>query len=61
MFPIEVRLRRRYMEKAAMATGIKKICKKAIGKHYCDCGESVASLGPEAVYFEDSYNKCPEL
>eukprot|EP00975_Prorocentrum_lima_P052011 10892374-Prorocentrum_lima.AAC.1 len=61
-FPTEARERQKVAEKAAKAAGIqKKPRKKIVERDYDDCGESVASLGPDTVLFEDSDDECPEL
>ena len=62
-FPTEARERQKIAEKAAKDAGIvkKPRNKKVVERHYDDCGESIASLGPESVMFEDSDDECPEL
>eukprot|EP00974_Lingulodinium_polyedra_P090678 8793840-Lingulodinium_polyedra.AAC.1 len=61
-YPTEARAIQEVAEKAANLAGVeRKTRKKAVERHYDDCGESIAGLGEEATYYEDSDGECPEF
>eukprot|EP00974_Lingulodinium_polyedra_P094218 9129466-Lingulodinium_polyedra.AAC.1 len=54
-YPTEARERQQVAENVANCAGVeRKTRKKAVERRYDECGESIAGLGEEATYYEDS-------